>query len=106
MIIVWLITQFSIAKLSNTPFHQILAADDAYQAGSLKQFKFKVNWFLSLGFFCASIMEFTIADWATLFGKEELQMSCLNCNTLSYLVYLIGLNHWQILNWLGIKSSI
>ena len=89
MIIVWLITQFSIAKLSIT-FPANPAADDAYQVGSLKQFKFKVNWFLSLGFFCASIMEFTIADWATLFGKEELQMSA-SIATLCYLVYLIGL---------------
>ncbi|MEY2743349.1 MAG: hypothetical protein RL310_258 [Actinomycetota bacterium] len=89
MIVVWLITQFSIAKLSNT-FPANPAADDDYQAGSLKQFKFKVNWFLSLGFFCASIMEFTIADWATLFGKEELNMSA-SIATLCYLVYLIGL---------------
>jgi MFS family permease len=89
MIVVWLITQFSIAKLSNT-FPANPAADDAYQAGSIKQFKFKVNWFLSLGFFCASIMEFTIADWATLFGKEELQMSS-SIATLCYLIYLIGL---------------
>jgi MFS family permease len=35
-------------------------------------------------------MEFTIADWATLFGKEELQMSA-SIATLCYLVYLIGL---------------
>jgi sugar phosphate permease len=35
-------------------------------------------------------MEFTIADWATLFGKEELNMSS-SIATLSYLVYLIGL---------------
>ena len=39
MIIVWLITQFCIAKLSNT-FPANPAADDAYQAGSIKQFKF------------------------------------------------------------------
>jgi hypothetical protein len=89
MICVWLLTQFSIAKLSPT-FPPKPDADDNYQATSFKQFKFKVNWFLSIGFFCASIMEFTIADWATLFGKEELGMGA-SVATLCYLVYLIGL---------------
>ncbi|MFM8825443.1 MAG: MFS transporter, partial [Candidatus Nanopelagicus sp.] len=64
--------------------------DDDYQAISIKQFKFKVNWFLSLGFFCATVLEFTIADWATLFGKEELGMSS-SVATLCYLTCLIGL---------------
>ena len=89
MICVWIITQFSISKLSPT-FPPKPDADDNYQATSFKQFKFKVNWFLSIGFFCASIMEFTIADWATLFGKEELGMGA-SVATLCYLVYLIGL---------------
>jgi fucose permease len=89
MICVWLLTQFSITKLSPT-FPPKPDADDNYQATSFKQFKFKVNWFLSIGFFCASIMEFTIADWATLFGKEELGMGA-SVATLCYLVYLIGL---------------
>jgi predicted MFS family arabinose efflux permease len=89
MICVWSLTQFSISKLSPT-FPPKPDADDNYQATSFKQFKFKVNWFLSIGFFCASIMEFTIADWATLFGKEELGMGA-SVATLCYLVYLIGL---------------
>jgi len=89
MICVWSLTQLSISKLSPT-FPPKPDADDNYQATSFKQFKFKVNWFLSIGFFCASIMEFTIADWATLFGKEELGMGA-SVATLCYLVYLIGL---------------
>ena len=89
MICIWILTQFSISKLSPT-FPPKPDADDNYQATSFKQFKFKVNWFLSIGFFCASIMEFTIADWATLFGKEELGMGA-SVATLCYLVYLIGL---------------
>ena len=89
MICVWSLTQFSITKLSPT-FPPKPDADDDYQTTSLKQFKFKVNWFLSIGFFCASIMEFTIADWATLFGKEELGMGA-SVATLCYLIYLIGL---------------
>ena len=89
MICVWSLTQFSISKLSPT-FPPKPEADDDYQPTSIKQFKFKVNWFLSIGFFCASIMEFTIADWATLFGKEELGMGA-SVATLCYLVYLIGL---------------
>ena len=56
----------------------------------LNNLNLKINWFLSIGFFCASIMEFTIADWATLFGKEELGMGA-SVATLCYLVYLIGL---------------
>jgi hypothetical protein len=35
-------------------------------------------------------MEFTIADWSTLFGKEELGMGA-SIATLSYLIYLVGL---------------
>ncbi len=89
MVCFWVATQISLRKLTPT-FPEKPAADDSYRASSVKQFKFKINWFLSLGFFCASIMEFTIADWATLFGKEELNMSS-SIATLSYLVYLIGL---------------
>jgi MFS family permease len=44
MIIVWLVTQFSIAKLSNT-FPANPAADDDYPVSPIKQFKFKINWF-------------------------------------------------------------
>jgi MFS family permease len=89
MLIVWLLTQFTIQKLTPT-FHTNTGGDDKYELTSLKQFKFKVNWFLSIGFFCASIMEFTIADWATLFGKEVLGMS-QSTSALNYLVYLLGL---------------
>jgi MFS family permease len=85
----WLVTQFCIHKLSNT-FPPKPDADDAYQLTSMKQFKFKINWLLSIGFFCASILEFTVADWATLFGKEELGMGA-SVATLSYLIYLVGL---------------
>jgi MFS family permease len=89
MVCFWVATQISLRKLTLT-FPEKPAADDSYRASSVKQFKFKINWFLSLGFFCASIMEFTIADWATLFGKEELGMGS-SVATLSYLIYLIGL---------------
>jgi len=85
----WLVTQFCIYKLSST-FPPKPDADDAYQLTSMKQFKFKINWLLSIGFFCASILEFTVADWATLFGKEELGMGA-SIATLSYLIYLVGL---------------
>lgn len=89
MVCFWVATQTSLRKLTPT-FPKKPAADDSYRASSVKQFKFKINWFLSLGFFCASIMEFTIADWATLLGKEELGMGS-SVATLSYLIYLIGL---------------
>lgn len=89
MLFVWLATQFSVTKLSPT-FPPKPNSDDEYQLTSIKQFKFKINWLLSIGFFCSSILEFTIADWATLFGKEELGMGA-SVATLSYLFYLVGL---------------
>jgi MFS family permease len=89
MLLVWSATQFTIHKLTPT-FHAKSDSDDKYELTSLKEFKFKVNWFLSIGFFCASLMEFTIADWATLFGKEVLGMS-QSTSALNYLVYLLGL---------------
>jgi MFS family permease len=89
MICTWLVTQYCVTKLSIT-FPPKPDADDDYQLTSIKQFKFKINWLLSIGFFCSSILEFTIADWATLFGKEELGMGA-SVATLSYLFYLVGL---------------
>jgi MFS family permease len=89
MLVVWLLTQICINKLAPT-FTENPTSDDDYQASSIKQFKFKINWFLSLGFFCATVLEFTIADWATLFGKEELGMSS-SVATLCYLTCLLGL---------------
>jgi MFS family permease len=58
-------------------------------ASFFKQLKFKVNWFLSLGFFCGQIIEFIVTDWATLFGKEVLGMGA-SVATLCYMLYLIG----------------
>ena len=89
MLVVWLLTQICINKLTPT-FAENSTSDDDYQASSIKQFKFKINWFLSLGFFCATVLEFTIADWATLFGKEELGMNS-SVATLCYLTCLLGL---------------
>lgn len=89
MIVTWIVTQFCINKLAPT-FPDNSGSDDDYQAVSIKQFKFKINWILSLGFFCATILEFTLVDWATLFGKEELGMNN-SVATLCYLSCLIGL---------------
>ena len=89
MITVWILTQYVITKLSNT-FPAKADSDDDYQLTSLKQFKFKINWLLSIGFFCASLMEFIVADWATLFGKEELNMPA-SIAALSYLIFMLGL---------------
>lgn len=89
MITVFSLTQFVITKLAPT-FPPSTDSDDAYQLTSLKQLKFKINWFISIGFFCASILEFAIADWATLFGKEELGMGA-SVATLCYLIYIFGL---------------
>ncbi|MBM3699044.1 MAG: MFS transporter [Actinobacteria bacterium] len=89
MFVVWLLTQFCISRLAST-FPENPADDDQYQVTSIKQFKFKINWFLSLGFFCATLLEFTIADWATLFGKEELGMNN-SIATLCYFTCLIGI---------------
>ena len=89
MLIVWVVTQFCIAKLVPT-FPDNPTSDDDYQATNIKQFKFKINWFLSIGFFCATILEFTLVDWATLFGKEELGMNN-SVATLCYLSCLVGL---------------
>jgi len=89
MITVWILTQYVITKLSNT-FPVKADSDDDYQLTSLKQFKFKINWLLSIGFFCASLMEFIVADWATLFGKEVLNMPA-SIAALSYLIFMLGL---------------
>ncbi|MFM7495395.1 MAG: MFS transporter [Candidatus Nanopelagicus sp.] len=89
MVFNWLVTQYCVTKLAIT-FPPKSDADDAYQLTSIRQFKFKINWLLSIGFFCSTILEFTIADWATLFGKEELGMGA-SVATLSYLFYLVGL---------------
>jgi MFS family permease len=88
MIIVWLFTQYTVTKLS--PTFPPKTADDNYQLTSIKQFKFKINWILFFGFFCGTITEFISADWATLFGKEELGMGA-SLATLSYLFFILGL---------------
>lgn len=50
MMVIWLMTQFFISKLSPT-FPVRADSDDDYQLTSIKQFKFKISWFLSIGFF-------------------------------------------------------
>lgn len=89
MVLVWIASMYVI-KVLEPSYAPKPAGDDAYRLTSLKQFKFKVNWFLSIGFFCASIVEFTIADWATLFGKEVMGMA-QSTSALNYLIYLLGL---------------
>jgi MFS family permease len=89
MVVVWVLTLYVI-KVLDPSYSQEPSGDDDYRITSLKQFKFKINWVLSIGFFCASIVEFTIADWATLFGKEVMGMA-QSTSALSYLVFLLGL---------------
>jgi MFS family permease len=89
MVVVWVLT-FYVIKVLGPSYSPKPEGDDAYRIRSLKQFKFKVNWFLSFGFFCASIVEFTIADWSTLFGKEVMGMA-QSTSALNYLIYLLGL---------------
>ena len=89
MVVVWVLT-FYVIKVLDPSYSSKPEGDDAYRLTSFKQFKFKVNWFLSIGFFCASIVEFTIADWATLFGKEVMGMA-QSTSALNYLIYLLGL---------------
>ena len=89
MVIVWILTIYVIEALDPS-YPPKPSSDDAYRLTSLKQFKFKVNWFLSIGFFCGSIVEFTIADWGTLFGKEVMGMA-QSTSALNYLIYLVGL---------------
>ena len=101
MMVIWLMTQFFISKLSPT-FPVRADGDDDYQLTSIKQFKFKISWFLSIGFFCASLMEFIIADWATLFGKEELNMPA-SIAALSYLIFILGLTIGRFLIGYALK---
>jgi MFS family permease len=89
MVVVWVLTLYVI-KVLDPSYSPKPSGDDDYRLTSLKQFKFKINWVLSLGFFCASIVEFTIADWATLFGKEVLGMT-QSTSALNYLIFLLGL---------------
>ena len=89
MVVVWVLT-FYVIKVLDPSYSPKPEGDDAYRITSLKQFKFKVNWFLSIGFFCASIVEYTIADWATLFGREVMGMA-QSTSALNYLTYLLGL---------------
>lgn len=89
MVLVWILTQFTISMLSPT-FPPKPEADDLYQLNSISQFKFKINWTLFFGFFCGTLIEFVSADWATLFGKEELGMDA-SLATLNYLTFILGL---------------
>ena len=89
MIISWILTQYSISELAPS-FPPLSVSNGPFKLTSVQQFSFKINWILCIGFFCGSIVDFTIGDWATLFGKEELGMVASTA-TLSYLVYLIGI---------------
>lgn len=89
MVVVWVLTIYVI-KVLEPSYSPKLSGEDAYRLTSLKQFKFKVNWFLSIGFFCATTIEYTIADWATLFGKEVMGMA-QSTSALNYLIFLLGL---------------
>lgn len=89
MVCVWLLTQYAILWLSPTFPVKEESADNS-QLTTLKQFKLQISWFLGIGFFCASLPEHIVADWATLFGKEELNLPA-SSSTLSYLVFTLGL---------------
>jgi MFS family permease len=89
MVCVWLLTQYAILWLSPT-FPVKEAPTDNSQLTTFKQFKLQISWFLGIGFFCASLPEHIVADWATLFGKEELNLPA-SSSTLSYLVFTLGL---------------
>ena len=89
VISVWILQMFSLSKLNPT-FYAPSADDEKYELTSLKNFKLKFSAMLSAAFLCASLMEFISADWATLFGKEELQMSP-SLSTINYISMLTGM---------------
>jgi MFS family permease len=89
VIVVWLLQMNSISKLTPT-YYPPSADDDKYELTSIKNFKLKFNFMLSAAFLSASLMEFISADWATLFGKEELAMSA-SLSTINYISILSGM---------------
>lgn len=89
VILVWILQMNSLSKLRPT-FYAPSADDEKYELTSLKNFKLKFSVMLSSAFLCASLMEFISADWATLFGKEELQMSS-SLSTINYVSMLTGM---------------
>lgn len=89
VILVWILQMNSLSKLTPT-FYAPSADDEKYELTSLKNFKLKFSVMLSSAFLCASLMEFISADWATLFGKEELQMSS-SLSTINYISMLTGM---------------
>ena len=89
VILVWLLQMNSLSKLSPT-FYAPSENDDKYEITSIKDFKLKFNVMLSAAFLSASLMEFISADWATLFGKEELSMSP-SLSTINYISMLTGM---------------
>jgi MFS family permease len=89
MVVVWVLTIYVIKKLEPS-FSPKPSGDDAYRITSIKQFKFKVNWFLTTGFFCASIVEVAITDWSVLFGREVMGMA-QSTSALNFLIYMLGM---------------
>ena len=89
MVVVWARTIYIIKALEPS-YSPKPSGDDAYRITSLKQFKFKVNWFITIGFFCASIIEVAVADWSVLFGREVLGMA-QSTSALNFLIYMLGM---------------
>lgn len=49
-----------------------------------------IDWVMTLGLTCATLIEFAIGDWATIFSKEDLHMSA-GVSTIPYILLMVAI---------------
>jgi fucose permease len=51
---------------------------------------FRIDWVISIGLTCSTMLEFAIGDWATIFAKEDLDMSA-GVSTIPYILFAVAM---------------
>lgn len=79
-----LLQKFNTALLpgSNEP-------DSEYSMRTLFS-SFHIDWVMTIGLTCATLLEFVTGDWITIFAKEDLHMSA-GISTIAYILFVLAM---------------
>jgi MFS family permease len=87
--IVYVIILILLHKFAASMLPGSQEANGAYSMQTLFS-SFNIDWVMVIGVTCASMVEFSTGDWATIFAKQKLHMSA-GVSTIPYILFVLAM---------------
>lgn len=107
--IVYVTILFILRKFDDTFLRGSDKASNDYSLRTLIS-SFHVDWVITIGLVCATMLEFATGDWATIFAKQELHMSA-GISTIPYILIVLAmiigrLTVHRVTKYIGIERLV